>query len=70
MNAYFPIWLNALLFTANAVLIFLLTQAAIQANVTLFIVLGATNVGITALLAFQRGTTNAVRQLRGKPTVA
>lgn len=70
MNAYFPTWLNAVLFVAAAVLAFLGTQTSVRFDGTAALVIGAAEVAVAALLAFQRATTNTVRRLQGKPTIS
>lgn len=70
MNTYFPTWLNALLFVAGAVDAYLLTQTGVTFSPGVTLALGAANVAIIALTAFQRTATNAVRSMRGKPTIS
>lgn len=70
MNTYYPTWLNASLFVIAAVTAYLGTQTSVSLTGWPALAIGAVEVAVAALLAFQRTTTNTVRRLQGRPTIS
>jgi len=66
----YPTWLSATLFIASAVLAFIGTQTSVRFDGIVAVVIGAIQVAVAAALAFQKATTNTVRRMQGRPTVA
>lgn len=64
-----PMWLAFTVFVLSAVDTYLLTQTTVTFSPTVALILGAVNIALVAMTAFQRTAVNTVRRLRGKPTV-
>jgi hypothetical protein len=63
----YPTWLQAVLFVGAALDTYFMTQTTMIFAPVVVLALGAGNVAIAALLAFQKQAVNVTRTIRGLP---